>query len=43
MELRTLAHQELRSLQAIASALALLDVLAGLAVLAAQRKWIRPG
>ncbi len=43
LELKTLAHHELRSLQAIAGALALLDVAAGLAELAAQRKWIRPG
>jgi len=42
VELRTLAHRELRSLQAIAAALANLDVLASLAELAAQRKWIRP-
>jgi len=42
VELRTLAHRELRSLQGIAAALANLDVLASLAELAAQRKWIRP-
>jgi DNA mismatch repair protein MutS len=40
--LRAMAHGELRSLQAIAAALAHLDVLAALAELAAQRKWIRP-
>ncbi len=42
VELRNLAHRELRSLQAIAAALANLDVLASLAELAAIRKWIRP-
>jgi len=41
VELRNLAHRELRSLQGIAAALANLDVLASLAELAAQRKWIR--
>ncbi len=41
-ELKAKAHAELRSLQAIASALAQLDVLASLAELASQRKWVRP-
>ena len=42
IELRSLAHKELRSLNAIASGLSHLDVLASLAELAAQKKWIRP-
>ncbi|MGV3484939.1 MAG: DNA mismatch repair protein MutS, partial [Planctomycetaceae bacterium] len=42
VELRSTAHRELRALQAIAGALAHLDVLASLAELAAQRKWVRP-
>ncbi len=42
VELRSMAHRELRSLQAIAGALAHLDVLTSFAELAALRKWIRP-
>ncbi len=41
-ELRTMTHDALKYLQTIASALALLDVLASLAELAAQRNWVRP-
>ncbi len=42
VEMRSLAHRELRSLHTIANSLAILDTLAGLAELAATRKWIRP-
>ena len=42
VELRSLAHRELRSLNAIANGLSHLDVLGSLSELAAQKKWIRP-